>query len=103
MRKLLRNPVLAMRIVLRTLESTETSMKAIGLCKVAMLLGVVAVVPTALANDSDDSDISGGRRSAEGAVFTLGNSKAGNEVLAFHRGADGRLRRAGAFPTGGRG
>ena len=78
-------------------------MKAIGLWKVAILFGVAAVIPSALANESEDSDFDSRGPSATGAVFTLGNSKAGNEVLAFYRGADGHLRRAGTFRTGGRG
>lgn len=40
---------------------------------------------------------------ADGALFALGNDTAGNEVVAFHRGDDGRLRPAGSFPTGGQG
>jgi 6-phosphogluconolactonase len=38
-----------------------------------------------------------------GAVYTMDNSVAGNNVLAFHRSADGSLTLAGAFPTGGTG
>src|SRR4029079_16922283 len=37
------------------------------------------------------------------AVYTITNNASGNEVLAFHRAADGRLTPAGSFPTGGMG
>jgi 6-phosphogluconolactonase len=37
------------------------------------------------------------------AVYVQTNDAAGNEVLAFRRGADGRLASLGRFPTGGRG
>ena len=45
----------------------------------------------------------GAAQARDGAVFTLSNDSAGNEVLAFHRRADGQLRFAGRVPTGGRG
>lgn len=38
-----------------------------------------------------------------GAVYTISNAAAGNQVLAFDRGHDGQLTPAGAFPTGGNG
>lgn len=38
-----------------------------------------------------------------GAVFAASNDRAGNEIVAFSRGADGRLTPAGRFATGGRG
>jgi 6-phosphogluconolactonase (cycloisomerase 2 family) len=38
-----------------------------------------------------------------GAVFTLSNATAGNEVLAFRRQADGSLTFMAAYPTGGLG
>ena len=38
-----------------------------------------------------------------GSVYTMDNSSAGNNVLAFERAADGSLTPAGAFPTGGAG
>ena len=37
------------------------------------------------------------------AVYTMTNSAGGNEVLAFHRAANGELTPAGAFSTGGLG
>jgi hypothetical protein len=36
-------------------------------------------------------------------VFTSSNAAAGNVVIALARGADGVLKRAGEFPTGGNG
>ena len=47
--------------------------------------------------------VAGATQADEGAVFTMGNDRGGNEVLAFLRGNDGRLQFAGAFATGGRG
>ena len=38
-----------------------------------------------------------------GAVFGMSNEVDGNEVVAFNRGADGRLEPAGTFETGGTG
>ena len=50
--------------------------------------------------DADDDD----RRSDEpGVVYTMSNQTTGNSVLAFRRGADGRLSAAGSFATGGTG
>src|SRR5205085_923236 len=40
---------------------------------------------------------------ADHAVFVQTNDPAGNQVLAFHRGDDGRLIEAGRYATGGRG
>jgi 6-phosphogluconolactonase len=40
---------------------------------------------------------------AGGAVFTSSNAAAGNVVIAFARRADGVLKQAGEFPTGGNG
>lgn len=38
-----------------------------------------------------------------GAVYTLSNAAAGNQVIAFRRAADGALSPLGTFPTGGAG
>lgn len=38
-----------------------------------------------------------------GTVYTLGNERAGNRLLAFHASPDGRLTPAGSVATGGRG
>jgi 6-phosphogluconolactonase len=40
---------------------------------------------------------------AQGAVFTMTNSRTGNEVLMFNRAANGSLVQVGTFPTGGLG
>jgi 6-phosphogluconolactonase (cycloisomerase 2 family) len=40
---------------------------------------------------------------SSGVVYTASNETDGNEVLAFHRAADGTLSPAGSFPTGGNG
>jgi 6-phosphogluconolactonase (cycloisomerase 2 family) len=42
-------------------------------------------------------------RDESGAVFTMDNAAAANHVLAFRRGADGKLKNDGSFATGGRG
>src|SRR6266581_6613777 len=52
------------------------------------------------ARDRDDND---NRRDEGGAVFTMDNAAAANHVLAFRRGADGKLKASGPFATGGRG
>lgn len=38
-----------------------------------------------------------------GAVFSATNNARANAIVAFSRGSDGRLTRAGSFPTGGKG
>ena len=43
------------------------------------------------------------RKDSAGAVFVMNNSVDRNEVIAFARAADGTLREAGHFATGGRG
>ncbi|HEY7161440.1 MAG TPA: beta-propeller fold lactonase family protein [Acidobacteriota bacterium] len=40
---------------------------------------------------------------AQGAVFTMTNSRTGNSVLMFNRAANGRLVQVGTFSTGGLG
>jgi 6-phosphogluconolactonase (cycloisomerase 2 family) len=40
---------------------------------------------------------------AQGAVFTMTNSRTGNSVLMFNRAANGSLARVGTFSTGGLG
>ena len=47
--------------------------------------------------------VTGTAQARDGAVFTLSNASAGNEVLAFDRRADGLLRFAGRVATGGQG
>lgn len=42
-------------------------------------------------------------RAGVGAVYVLDNAASGSHVVMFRRAADGRLARAGAFSTGGRG
>jgi 6-phosphogluconolactonase len=43
------------------------------------------------------------RSDESGAVFVMNNSSSRNEVISFVRSADGSLRQAGTFATGGRG
>lgn len=44
-----------------------------------------------------------GREDDPGAVYVMSNQAAGNAVLAFPRGADGRLGEPVSYPTGGAG
>lgn len=44
-----------------------------------------------------------GDASAPGAVYAMTNDAAGNQVVAYHRAADGRLTLLGRFDTGGLG
>jgi len=53
-------------------------------------LGLAALAPNAKAND-------------QGALYTLDNAAAANNVLAFERHPDGALSFAGSIPTGGAG
>jgi 6-phosphogluconolactonase (cycloisomerase 2 family) len=45
----------------------------------------------------------GPRPSADHAVFVQTENPAGNAVVAFKRGSDGKLVKAGTYPTGGKG
>lgn len=49
------------------------------------------------------SGLHGQRRDIAGAVYTMTNAAAGNEVLVLNRGADGRLTHGGAYATNGAG
>ena len=51
----------------------------------------------AAAQEEDEPDFT------PGAVFGMSNDVDGNEVVAFNRDADGRLKPAGTFETGGTG
>src|SRR5215831_15986930 len=55
----------------------------------------LALLPCVVFADAD--------RANTGAVYTMDNSVTGNNVLAFHRSADGSLMSARAFSTGGTG
>jgi len=74
----------------------------------------IAVVVVSAAACSDDRPLTvpnpspGGASSLSaaaggGAVYTMNNARSGNRVVILRRGADGRLTRAGAVPTGGTG
>jgi len=56
----------------------------------ATLLALLAAVPAQA-------------RPPAGAVYVMTNAAAGNEVVAWSRDPQGRLKLAGSFPTGGRG
>jgi len=59
-----------------------------------LLIPLVAGFASPVAADSDHS---------HGAVYTITNASAGNEVVVFDRASDGSLSYQGAYPTGGLG
>ena len=61
----------------------------------AVLFGVIAAIVLAAGLQAYDE--------ADGAVYALTNSPAGNAVVAYHRDADGSLKAAGSYLTGGLG
>jgi 6-phosphogluconolactonase (cycloisomerase 2 family) len=69
---------------------------------VALVLGsaMLLVVPPAIAGAPE---YAAERLGAPGAVYLMSNAADGNEVLSFHRAADGTLSYAGTFSTGGLG
>ncbi|HET9143347.1 hypothetical protein [Actinophytocola sp.] len=79
---------------------------AIGIgVTVVLVLGLVAAIrlipggPDAAAAQGDDGQ--GGFDLRSGGVFLQSNDERGNEVVAFARGEDGKLREAGRYKTGG--
>lgn len=62
-------------------------------------LSLMLVLATTAGAESPNSR----RALAAGAVFTATNAADGNVILAYSRNAFGRLRPAGAYPTGGDG
>ena len=60
----------------------------------ALIAASFAAAPAAQAHSSEEK---------AGAVYVLGNQTTGNEVLAYHRTANGHLAPAGSFATGGLG
>lgn len=61
---------------------------------------LVSVATLAAVTDARADDA---RRHAPGAIYTMTNAAAGNEILVFDREADGRLTAAGRVATGGQG
>ncbi len=53
--------------------------------------------------DKDDDDNGGPGGGTPGAVYTLNNAAAGNQVLRFTRASDGMLTAAGSYSTDGAG
>jgi 6-phosphogluconolactonase (cycloisomerase 2 family) len=66
----------------------------------ALVLALALAPHCSQAHNRDDDDHG---RDENGAVFTMDNAAAANHVLAFRRGADGRLKHDSSFATGGRG
>jgi 6-phosphogluconolactonase (cycloisomerase 2 family) len=60
-------------------------------------------VPAANASTVSHRDFPRGARGAHGAVFVQTDNTAGNAVVAYDRAADGTLRLAGTYATGGLG
>ncbi|HXT40116.1 MAG TPA: beta-propeller fold lactonase family protein [Candidatus Angelobacter sp.] len=75
-------------------------MKLDSLIRLSAVALALALIPS-LTQASDRGDDN--RRGEGGAVFTMDNAAAANHVLAYQRGADGKLRADGSFATGGRG
>jgi 6-phosphogluconolactonase len=76
------------------------------LSRVAFLLTVLAACSRDATSPNSTLPNSGNLSSGAsevGAVFTLSNSAAGNDVIAFTRSADGSLSPAGSFSTLGNG
>jgi 6-phosphogluconolactonase (cycloisomerase 2 family) len=66
------------------------------LAATAALVGAsFGLVPSAQASQT--------HQGTTGAVYVLGNQPSGNAVIAYARGADGRLSSARSYPTGGTG
>jgi 6-phosphogluconolactonase len=65
-------------------------------------LGVACAAPSAEdpSTESSEADLIAGR---VGAVYTLSNDVASNEVIVFRRAADGSLQRAASYATSGKG
>jgi 6-phosphogluconolactonase (cycloisomerase 2 family) len=66
---------------------------------VRLLLAMSLIVPLLSAGAGSAAAEEDGPR----AVYTLTNSASGNEVVVFHRAADGTLTPAGSYATGGLG
>ncbi len=65
----------------------------------AALVGAsFGLVPSAQASQAHQA-----HQAHAGAVYVLGNQPSGNEVIAYVRGADGRLSSPHSYPTGGTG
>jgi 6-phosphogluconolactonase (cycloisomerase 2 family) len=74
------------------------------------VLGIVvgwATVSASPGLDPSAPDLGGDltkvKSAAVGAVYTMSNSAAGNEIIVFHRAPDGSLSEGDTFPTGGMG
>lgn len=64
----------------------------------AVVLAGVVTSGTAMAADNVEP-----QADATGAVFVMTNRSDGNQVIAYERSADGQLRQAGIYDTGGKG
>jgi 6-phosphogluconolactonase (cycloisomerase 2 family) len=66
-------------------------------------LALVATLAILITGFAATAALAAGDEDGNGAVYTQTNSASGNSVLAFERGADGRLSPAGSYATGGLG
>ncbi len=71
-----------------------------------LLAGVAAMAvaaQAAFAHDGRGHHHGKGRHDDKGLVFVQTNEVSGNRIVVYHRGDDGLLSEAGAYPTGGSG
>ncbi|MGI8702362.1 MAG: lactonase family protein [Nocardioidaceae bacterium] len=73
---------------------------ALGAVSLACLVGGIGV---AQAQPSADDSAVAGLTADGGAAFAMTNRSTGNEIVSYHRAADGMLTRVGTVPTRGRG
>jgi 6-phosphogluconolactonase len=71
----------------------------------ALLVGLLTIAPVSslLANGFDWADDDRWHQDGRGAVFALTNATTGNAIVAYRRAANGSLKLAGTYPTGGLG
>ncbi len=85
----------------------QVRMHGAHLLLAAVALGAAACSDSSTAPLSDTATLSRAATPAvasdEGAVYTMTNATAGNEIVAFHRASNGALSALGTFSTGGLG
>jgi 6-phosphogluconolactonase len=81
----------------------KNSLKFIALASSVLILISSCKKEEALPGGSASAEQDGKRPLMAGAVYTMDNSTAGNNILAFKRSQNGTLTAAGTFATGGTG
>ncbi|MCX4744264.1 lactonase family protein [Kitasatospora sp. NBC_01287] len=84
-----------MHRITRLAAATATVLAAVAVCAPS----TSAAASTSAASPADAGHPTGGHH----AVFVQTDNPAGNQVIAYHRGDDGLLTRAGDYDTGGLG